>query len=303
MPSSIRTAFQPNVIMLQVANIVPSREVQPQEREEKKYRQIQASILSVGVVEPLVVFPAGTGEGKGKYRLLDGQKRLDILARKKVVEVECIIATEDETYTYNKRVNYLSPIGEHQMILRALKHNSADAIAKALALNVRTIRRKRDLLIGICKDAIELLKDRRIAPNAFSTIRKMKPVRQVEVAQLMMDSNRYSAAFARALLVGTRADMLLEPERVQSGKSCSADQKIGMERETDALLRDLKRVETSYGTDVLALSVSCRYVGRMLANEKVRSYIEGRFPDILRELEAVVASAESQFSDAAAIGT
>jgi hypothetical protein len=288
MPSSIRTAFQPKVIALRVASILPSREIEPQEREEQKYRQIAASILSVGVVEPLVVFPVG----KGRYRLLDGHRRLDILSRKKVAEVECLIATEDETYTYNKRVNYLSPVGEHQMILRALKHNSAEAIAKALAVNIRTIRRKRDLLVGICKDAIELLKDRRIAPNAFSILRKMKPVRQVEVVQLMIASNRYSATFANALLAGTRADMLLEPEKVQSTKSCSADQKIGMERETDALLRDLKRVETSYGTDVLALSVSCRYVGRMLANEKVRNYIEGRFPDILRELEAVIASVD-----------
>ena len=298
MPSSIRTAFQPNVIMLPVASILPSREIEQQERKEPKYRQIEASIRSVGVVEPLVVFPAG----RGRYRLLDGHKRLDILARRKGASVECLIATDDETYTYNKRVNYLSPVGEHQMILRALKHNSADAIAKALAVNIRTIRRKRDLLVGICKDAIELLKDRRIAPNAFSILRKMKPVRQVEVAQLMMDSNRYSATFANALLAGTRADMLLEPEKVQSAKSCSAEQKIGMERETDALLRDLKRVETSYGTDVLALSVSCRYVGRILANEKVRNYIEGRFPDVLGELEAVVASVESNLTEAVASG-
>jgi hypothetical protein len=189
------------------------------------------------------------------------------------------------------------------MILRALKHNSADAIAKALAVNIRTIRRKRDLLVGICKDASELLKDRRIAPNAFSILRKMKPVRQVEVVQLMIASNRYSGTFANALLTGTRADMLLEPEKLQPAKSCSADQKIGMERETDALLRDLKRVETSYGTDVLALSVSCRYVGRILANEKVRNYIEGRFPDILSELEAVIASVDPDSTEVKAAQT
>jgi|SRR5579872_220804 len=293
MPSSIRTAFQQNTIMLPVTSIQPSRDIEPQERKEQKYRQIEASIQSVGVVEPLIVFPTE----RGRHKLLDGHKRLDILARRKVADVECIIATEDETYTYNKRVNYLSPVGEHQMILRALKHNSAEAIAKALAVNIRTIRKKRDLLVGICKDAVELLKDRRIAPNAFSILRRMKPVRQVEVAQLMLDSNRYSAAFASALLAGTRADMLLEPEKDHSTKACSVDQKIGMERETDALLRDLKRVETSYGTDVLALSVSCRYVGRILANEKVRNYIEGRFPDILSGLESVIASLDSDSAE------
>jgi len=298
MPTSIRIAFQPNVIPLKVASLLPSREIEPRERTEQKYRQIEASIQSVGVVEPLIVFPAG----KGMYRLLDGHKRLNILVRSKVDEVGCIIATDDETYTYNKRVNYLSPVAEHQMILRALKHNSEAAIAKALAVNISTLRKKRDLLVGICKDAIELLKDRRISSNAFSVLRKMKPVRQVEVAQLMVSSNRYTEAFTHALLAGTRADMLVEPEKIQSAKLCSADQKIGMERETDELLRDLKSVEASYGTEVLALSVSCRYVARILANSKVRHYIEGRFPDILSELDAVIASVESQLTEAVASG-
>src|SRR5689334_24767600 len=186
--------------MVKVPSILPSRDLEPRERREQKYRQIEASLLSVGVVEPLVVFPIQNG----KFRLLDGHKRLEILVRRKVGQVECLLATDDETFTYNKRVNYLSPIGEHQMILRALKHNSEEAIAQALAVNIRTIRRKRDLLAGICKEAVELLKDRRISPKSFSTIRKMKPVRQIEVAQLMLASNRYSEAFADALLAGTR---------------------------------------------------------------------------------------------------
>ena len=298
MPTSIRTAFQPNVTTLKVASLLPSSEIGPRERTEQKYRQIEASIQAVGIVEPLIVFPAG----KGMYRVLDGHKRLNILVRRKVDEVVCIIATDDETYTYNKRVNYLSPVAEHQMILRALKHNSEAAIAKALAVNISTLRKKRDLLVGICKDAIELLKDRRISSNAFSVLRKMKPVRQVEVAQLMVSSNRCTEAFTDALLAGTRADMLLEPEKIKSAKLCSADQKIGMERETDELLRDLKSVEATYGTEVLALSVSCRYVARILANSKVRHYIEGRFPDVLSELDAVIASVESQLTDAAVSG-
>jgi hypothetical protein len=298
MSTPIRIAFKPNVITLKLTSLIPSREITARERKEQKYHQIEASLLSVGIIEPLVVCPAENG----MYRLLDGHRRLDILARRKTAEVECLVSTDDEAYSYNNRVNYLSPIGEHQMVLRALKHNSEQTIAKALAVNVRTIRAKRDLLVGICKEAIELLKDRRISPKAFSTLRKMKPVRQVEVAQLMITSNRYSELFADVLLAGTRADMLVEPQKSHSGKSLPADQKIGMERETDALLHNLKAVEESYGTDVLALGVSCRYVSRILANEKVRHYIEGRYPDILGELQAVVASVEAHSTEAAASG-
>jgi len=293
MASSVRFAFQPNVVVFKIANLKPSRQIETRERKEQKYRQIEVSLARVGLVEPLVVFPTGKGIG----RVLDGHKRLDILSRQKVPEVECLLATDDETYTYNKRVNYLSAVGEHQMILRALKHNSEEDIAKALAVDVRTIRRKRDLLNGICKEAVDLLKDRRVSPRSFYALRRMKPVRQVEVAQLMLASNRYSEPFAEALLAGTRADMLVEPDKLLFTRSLSTDQKIGMERETDALLRDMKIAEESYGKNVLALSVSCRYISRMLANGKVRHYIEGRFPDILGELEAMIVSVDSNSNE------
>jgi hypothetical protein len=289
MATSVRFAFQPNVVVLKIANLKASRQIETRERAEQKYRQIEASLRCVGLVEPLVVFPTG----KGICRVLDGHKRLDILSRQNVIGVECLLATEDETYTYNKRVNYLSAVGEHQMILRALKHNSEEDIAKALAVDVRTIRRKRNLLNGICKEAVDLLKDRRVPPRSFDALRKMRPVRQLEVAQLMLASNRYSEPFTEALLAGTRADMLAEPDKLRFTRSLSTDQKIGLERETDALLHDMKATEESYGKNVLVLSVSCRYISRMLANGKVRNYIEGRFPDILGELEAVIASVDS----------
>ena len=288
MSVSVRTVFQPNVIIIRIGSLLPTRQLEARERKEQKYRQIEASLRTVGLVEPLVVFPTG----KGQYRLLDGHKRLDILTRQNAIEVECILATADEGYTYNRRANYLSPVGEHQMILRALKHNSEEAIAKALAVDVRIIRKKRDLLLGVCKEAIELLRDRRISPGAFVALRKMKPVRQTEVAQLMLASNRYSQTFAEALLTGTRADMLAEPER-KLVKALSPNQKTALEHETDLLVHDLKSAEASYGTDVLELSVTCRYVSNLLANGKVRHYIEGRFPDILAELEAVIALVES----------
>ena len=72
-----------------------------------------------------------------------------------------------------------------------------------------------------------------------------------------------------------------------------------MERETDALLHDMKAVEESYGKNVLALSVSCRYVSRVFANEKVRHYLEGRFPEILAEMESLVASVEGDSVESA----
>jgi hypothetical protein len=101
----------------------------------------------------------------------DPQQTVQNLARQLRKSVECIISLDDENHTYNRRVNYLSPISEHHMILRALEHNSEDRIATALNVDVGTIRKKRDLLNGVCKEAADLLKDHRVTSAAFAALR------------------------------------------------------------------------------------------------------------------------------------
>ena len=46
-----------------------------------------------------------------------------------------------------------------------------------------------------------------------------------------------------------------------------------LEQETDFLVRDLKAVEDSYGTDILPLTVSCRYVQRLLENDRLERHL------------------------------
>src|ERR1019366_80863 len=142
MPGTVKAAFRPDVVSLRIDSLVPTRDLDPRERHNAKYKQIATSLTVVGLIEPLVVFASG----HGTYRVLDGHKRLDVLVHRKSTEVECLLATDDEGYTYNKRVNYLSPVGEHRMILRALEHNTEEVIAEALNVNVCVIRRKRALL-------------------------------------------------------------------------------------------------------------------------------------------------------------
>ena len=65
----------------------------------------------------------------------------------------------------------------------------------------------------MCDEAVEILKDRRATAKAFAGLRKMKPVRQIEAAELMVASNMYSGRFVSALLAGSRDEMLVEPEK------------------------------------------------------------------------------------------
>ena len=85
-------------------------------------------------------------------------------------------------------------------------------IAKALNVDVAMIVRKRNLLDGICSEAAELLKDKHIAYNTFSELKKMGPMRQIEAAELMIAMNNYTSNYAKSLLAATPQDKLADTE-------------------------------------------------------------------------------------------
>lgn len=296
MSVSIKVAFRPDVVVLEVARLTPLKEISPAIRKDQKYTQIACSLTHVGLIEPIVVFHAG----RGKYLVLDGHKRLDILKARGITEVRCLLATDDESYTYNKRTNYLSPIGEHHMILKALESGvTEERIAESLDVDVKTIRQKRNLLDGICAEAVDVLKDKRVSPNALAVLRRMKPARQIEAAGLMVAANKFSHRFALALLAGTRAELLVAPDRVpRAFKHADTAQKAMLEQETEMLLREYKAVEESYGADVLTLSVCGGYLNRLLANARVERFLTKRYPEMLRQLRQVQAAMQADKSRA-----
>ena len=278
----VKTAFRLKVIPLPITQLVITRPVTDAERDHEKYHQIAASMKVLGLVEPVVVHL----QGRSKYRVLDGRKRVTILLDQGAKTVECVISTDDESFTYNHRVNYLSTVGEHQMILKALRHNTEEDIATALNVDVDVIREKRNLLNGICPEAADVLKASRVAPGVFLSLRKMKPVRQIEAAELMLAANNFTARFAQALLMGTSDDMRLEPQR-QDRRYLSPAQRAHLAHETDALLRKAKAVEATYGTNLLTLSVCLRYVESIIGNRAARRFLDAHHPELLRELQAM----------------
>ena len=111
-------------------------------------------------------------------------------------EVECLVSTDDEAFTYNKRISRLSAIQEHRMIAKAIERSvPRDKIARALNINVRSIARKEQLLDGICEEAISLLKDKMCPLAVFDVLRKMNPLRQIEAAELLINANNFSVSY------------------------------------------------------------------------------------------------------------
>ena len=68
-----------------------------------------------------VVVVARREEHTGPYMLVDGHLRHAALSDLGNSEAPCLIADDDEAFTYNKRVNRLATIQEHYMIVKAIE--------------------------------------------------------------------------------------------------------------------------------------------------------------------------------------
>ena len=158
---------------------------------------------------------------------------------------------------------------------------------KALDINVAMIRRKRRLLDGICPEVADLLKDRHCPIDTFRSLKQMKPIRQMEVAQLMVTMNNYSVPYSRALLAATPVDQLVDAKKPKIAKGVSPEQMARMEAEMDSLQREMKQVEASYGEDQLNLVIAGAYVSSLLRNEQVVKHLDLHHPEILNEFRRI----------------
>ena len=282
--------FRTTPLDLALDRLLPSRPMPKDIERSRKYRQIRASIREVGLIEPLSV--AAADAKSGLHIVLDGHMRLQAIRELGQTSAACLVATDDEGFTYNKRVNRLATVQEHYMILRALERGVAEErLAKALDLNVISIRRKRGLLEGICPEVVEMLKDQHFPEDIMRHLRKMRPARQIECAELMMSVNNFSAYYAAALLAATPAAQLVEPERVKKFRGLSAEQMMRMEHEMSLVQSRFKAIEQSYGSDVLNMVLARGYVMKLLANKAVTRFLEQNYADFLQEFRAIAATA------------
>jgi hypothetical protein len=290
MKQTVHAAFDLNGVTLPLSAIHPIRQVKSTDHAWGKYRAILSSIREVGMIEPLIVHPQK--KSCDVYFLLDGHMRLKALLELGRTEAFCLVANDDDAFTYNDKINRLSLIQEHAMILRAVENGIAkEQIAKALGFDVAKIRASLSLLDGIHADAVELLKDRPITANALRLFRKVSPARQVDMAQLMRSGNNYTKAYAEALIVGTPTELLVNGSKPRPVRGVSEEEVARMKKEMEVLERDYRLHQDRFGENSLHLNATQRYVKRLLDNAKVRRFITTRYPEILEEFLELAALA------------
>ena len=274
MSEKVRIAFEQQVLLLALNDILPSKVLAPRLKETTKYKRIVASVAQLGLIEPLSV----ARQKGGRYLLLDGHVRFDALRAQGASQARCVVAEDDEAFTYNKRINRLSAIQEHYMIVRALERGvPEEKLARALSVDVKVIRQRRHLLCGISSEVAEFLKDRPVGHHAFQKLRKMRPIRQLEVAALMVSANNYTFSYVKALLATSKAADLLA-----------------------AVGEDYKELEMSYGDDMLVLVVAAGFLEQLLSKPDIERFLAGRHPEFLENFRAIVLAASLDQTAAAA---
>ena len=287
MSDEVQLGFVLETLTLPLTQILPSRKIPPEISDTRKYKQIKASIEEVGLIEPLSLAPKQ--KKLDHYLLLDGHIRIMVLKELGCTEVPCLIAKDDEGFTFNARVNRLSTIQEHYMIKRAIERGvPKERLAKSLAMDLGHMNKKITLLDGICPEAVELLGDRQFSPNISILIRKMKPTRQIEAVELMIAANNVTVSYAEALVVATPPELLVDGKKPDKMHGVGKDDMLKMEREMASVLGNYKVIEQSYSKDIMILVVAQKYLIKLLGNTHVSKHLKTRHPEIMDQFKSIV---------------
>lgn len=292
-------AFEPELVTVGIASLLPVKALRPTVKVSQKYTQIAASIREIGLVEPPVV--ARDPRMPGVFLILDGHMRVAVLKDLGRMEVECLVSTDDEAFTYNRRINRLSAVQERAMIVRAMERGvSGEKIAAALCIKLESVRRRVRMLDGICDEAVSLLRDKQCPIAVFETMQKMRPIRQIETAELMVGANNYTVNYVNAILAMTPQTGLVEGGARKKVKGVTPETLARMDRELAKLQESVTSIQETYGRDTLELTVVRGYLSKLLGNGRVVRYLVQNRPEFLDEFQAITETKSPLVVEAAA---
>ncbi|SMG39571.1 plasmid partitioning protein RepB C-terminal domain-containing protein [Paraburkholderia susongensis] len=283
----LKAAFERQPIMLQLDALVSSRHLPNNVTSSRKFLQILASISTVGLVEPVVV--ARIADDESRFRILDGRLRVEAVRRLNSTEVLCLVATDDEAYTYNKHISRLTSEQDARMIAKAIERGvPRERIALVLGVDINTVKRRAELLDGISREAATLLADKACPATTFNTLKRMKPLRQLQAVELMCGQGNFTSAFARAIVAATPPDQLEQnPGTRKKSETEMMTQLANLERELATLQATVAQTDERYGIEHLHLTVSAAYVATLVNNEHVSHWLNERHPDFAAQFETI----------------
>lgn len=291
LPPKVDAAFEDKMVEIPFDRIISLKQLPSTVQTSRKFQLIASTVEKEGLVEPPVV--ARCKDKSDQFLLLDGHARLQVLKTLGKTSVICLIATDDEAFTYNKRLCRLATIQEHKMILKLIEHGlSEQRVAELLGVDISTLRTKIRLLDGISQEVADVLKDKKCPVGSIRLLRQLKPARQLQVATLMVSMNAYSTRFVTTMLE-TSSPTDRVPVRSTKAPKLTPDQVEHMQTEMAGLQDRIREIEGAYGTENLKLVLGAGYVGGLLRNARVTRFLSQRHMEIYEQFQRIEKSAST----------
>ncbi|MEI6075314.1 MAG: plasmid partitioning protein RepB C-terminal domain-containing protein [Verrucomicrobiota bacterium] len=287
--ATAKIGFKMETVQLRLENILPVRQVTEGQKKVGRYDVILNTLKTVGLVEPLVVYPQ---KGlPGNFILLNGHMRYLAMKELGMTTADCLIASDDERFTYNARINRLTAIQEHRMITRAVNNGaSRERIAMVLNMKITSVVASINLLSGIHPKAVELLKDKPISAQTLRMLTKVTGARQVEIAQLLVNANNYCIGYVEGLVIVSIPEKQATTNEPEKKQGMTREAIAKMAEETQTMEIGMKDATKTYHDNIFTLQIAKTFIKSLLENMRVDRYLKTKHSEIHTELQAIAAA-------------
>lgn len=282
----INYLFQSDAIRFNLNMLNPSKSLPLNIQQSKKFSQIKKSLKNVGLIEPIIIY---IDNKINKIKIIDGHLRVEALKELGEKEVKCLISTIYDTYTPNNKVSRITIIQEQKMLQKAIKRGvSIENLSEALDISADTLKGRLKILDDISQEVVNLFSNQHVPKATFYVLKKMKPMRQIECAHLMLNIENFTEKFALSLLHGT------EPSLLNMTRNDKTLQKSGhrqiierLEKEMAQAHVETEKLKSTYGINALKLVIIKSNLKKLLDNPKVLHWLLDNNSDFLSELRLI----------------
>ena len=283
--SIINAAFDLDVVSVRLSNLI---ETNPRVNYRKllSYQSILASIKDVGILQPISIYPA---KQKGKYKIIEGHLRYYALKELKEKEIDCIIAHDDERYTQEAKVNYINPIQRAKMFSQAFKSGvDIDRMAKALNIDKKKILLEIKASDGVDNRTREILKTAPVSTAVLRSLAKVKPIRQIQIAECMVNANNYTIHFATGLVMSSHSSLMYDEKPKKPKNYVSADLMSCMTKEQSNIQSKIKEIRIEYNKNICETKTLASFIESILSNNILNSFLKRNYEKIYHEFLRIV---------------
>lgn len=245
------------------------------------YNSILSSIREVGIIQPLVVC---VSPNSGKYKILDGHVRFYALRELKQKYVYCIIANDNERYTFDAQINNLNTFQKAAMIAKAVRNHVS---VKRIGISEKQILSDMNVAEGLDGKVVEILKTANVTSKSLRELKRVRNARQIQIAQMMKSSNNYSFTFVSSLVSASLPCDFHEDQRKPGKTRMDFSEIRTLEMASDSLEKRAKESLEKYHAQIFDLVTIIGFLRRLMGDDRIKGYISRNFADYYPELKKI----------------